>query len=436
MSIELPGWVVDAFSLVGLPWPGIDEDQLRAWAGGLRAYAGEITALSGSSRSAVAALAASGDSSFGRTLAAQWEHHHTLISDLRGPMEVFAGALDIAADAVAAQKVVVIGAAVLLAGEVIATQGEALVTFGLAEAEVPAEVAIARMAVKAALQELEGQLLGLLINKAAAEISSLVGGTVGKLISGGGQVAAEAVSLTADYHAMQTLSGALSGHAGRVEQASSVGWRKAGSGKLEEGGPGGGWREVARAVEQTVLQVLKQLFIDLGRALWTIITDTIAFLKKAIAALRHTDDTLAADARRAGDGGGGLAGGNGGTDAGSAGAKAAPVSSPLDMVPEGASRRVLAPDPNGGAQEGVEFKWINEQGQTVRLRIHGPDGTAPAGSNAAEGPLYRVQVGGRYTDAEGNLYPRGVHNPNSPHYDPEAANATHIPWPSDIPLPW
>jgi hypothetical protein len=315
MSIELPGWVVDAFNLVGLPWPGIDEDQLRAWAGGVRAYAAEITALSGSSRSAVAALAASNDSSFGRTLAAQWEHHHTLISDLRGPMEVFAGALDIAADAVEAQKVVVIGAAVVLAGEVIATQGEALVTFGLAEAEVPAEVAIARLAVKAALQELEGQLLGMLINKAAAEISALVGGTVGRLISGGGQVAAEAVTLTADYRAMTTLSKALSGHAGRVEQASSVSWRKAGAGTLEEGGPGGGWREVARAVEQAVLQVLKQLFVDLGRALWTIITDTIAFLKKAITALRHTDDTLANDAKTASGGAGASLAGSDGADA-------------------------------------------------------------------------------------------------------------------------
>ena len=37
--------------------------------------------------------------------------------------------------------------------------------------------------------------------------------------------------------------------------------------------------------------------------------------------------------------------------------------------------------------------------------------------------------GGRYMDAQGNLLPRGVHNPKSPNYDPEAANSTHIPWP-------
>ncbi|NNH72970.1 hypothetical protein HLB23_24440 [Nocardia uniformis] len=109
---------------------------------------------------------------------------------------------------------------------------------------------------------------------------------------------------------------------------------------------------------------------------------------------------------------------------------------PLAAVPEGASVRTLRPDPNGGAQVGVEFKWLNENGQTVRLRAHGPDGTAPPGSNAASGPTYRIQIGGRYLDAEGALYPRGVHNPNSPNYDPAAANSTHIPWPSDIPLPW
>lgn len=34
-----------------------------------------------------------------------------------------------------------------------------------------------------------------------------------------------------------------------------------------------------------------------------------------------------------------------------------------------------------------------------------------------------------------DLYPRNVHNPASPNYDPDAANATHIPWPPEIPLP-
>jgi hypothetical protein len=298
VSLELPGWVADAFNLVGLPWPGIDEDQLRAWARDLREYAAEIMSLSSRSKSAVAAVAAQDESAFARTLASEWDHYHGVISDLREPTEVFASALDVAADAVVAQKMVVIGAAVALAGEVIATQGEALFTFGLAEAEVPVEVAATRLIVRGALQVLEGELLGALINKAATMAGDALGGAVGKLITGGGQVASEAVVLKADYNALETLASGLTTRGSQVEKASDVSWHRATSRPLETGGPGGGWREVARAVEQAVLRVLSAAFKDLGRALHTILQDTIQFLRKAVTNLRHTDTDLAASAGR------------------------------------------------------------------------------------------------------------------------------------------
>jgi hypothetical protein len=106
---------------------------------------------------------------------------------------------------------------------------------------------------------------------------------------------------------------------------------------------------------------------------------------------------------------------------------------PMDIVPDNASVRELTPHPNGGSQYGLEFKWVDESGVTMRMRIHGPDGTAPPGSNSASGETYRVQHGARYQDEAGNLYHKNVHNPNSPHYNPDAANATHIPWPSEYP---
>lgn len=65
---------------------------------------------------------------------------------------------------------------------------------------------------------------------------------------------------------------------------------------------------------------------------------------------------------------------------------------PISMVPEGAQMRDLYPIP-GRVEVGVEYKWVNDDGKTVRLRIHGPDGSAPEGSNSANGPTYRVQVG-------------------------------------------
>jgi Bacterial toxin 30/Pretoxin HINT domain len=68
---------------------------------------------------------------------------------------------------------------------------------------------------------------------------------------------------------------------------------------------------------------------------------------------------------------------------------------PMSIVPDNARVRGLTPDPNGGAQYGLEFKWLNEDGVTVRLRIHGPDGTAPPGSNSFMGEPtgFRLVVG-------------------------------------------
>lgn len=108
---------------------------------------------------------------------------------------------------------------------------------------------------------------------------------------------------------------------------------------------------------------------------------------------------------------------------------------PLDLVPDDAHERELTPHPGQGAQYGVEYKWVQD-GQTIRVRVHGPDGTAPDGSNAASGVTYRVQIGQRYLDQNGNLYPSQVHNPRSPNYNPEAADDTHITWPADVPYPW
>jgi hypothetical protein len=42
VALELPGWVVIAFNYAGLPWPGIDEDELRAWADSVRRLEGEM----------------------------------------------------------------------------------------------------------------------------------------------------------------------------------------------------------------------------------------------------------------------------------------------------------------------------------------------------------------------------------------------------------
>jgi hypothetical protein len=145
VSIELPAPAVAVLNVAGLPWPCVDEDQLRGWAGDLRGFSAEITALAGQSGQAVAAVAAGSESVFTQTLGQQWDHHRQLIEDLRGPMEAFAGALDAAAVAVEAQKSVIIAAAAALAAEFTATQIGAFFTAGADEATVGPEVEVFRL---------------------------------------------------------------------------------------------------------------------------------------------------------------------------------------------------------------------------------------------------------------------------------------------------
>jgi RHS repeat-associated protein len=99
------------------------------------------------------------------------------------------------------------------------------------------------------------------------------------------------------------------------------------------------------------------------------------------------------------------------------------------VIPPNATVRQLTPSETGGTQYGVEYKWVDANGQTNRFRIHGSDGTAPLGSNAANGEVSVWQRGTKYVGPNGELYPPGVVNPNSSNYDPVAANDIHRPWP-------
>ena len=70
----------------------------------------------------------------------------------------------------------------------------------------------------------------------------------------------------------------------------------------------------------------------------------------------------------------------------------------------------------------------HNHGKIYRVRVHGPDASAPSGSNAANGWVVRVQQGKKYMDPISLQYqPPGITNILSPNYSEELANATHIP---------
>ena len=81
----------------------------------------------------------------------------------------------------------------------------------------------------------------------------------------------------------------------------------------------------------------------------------------------------------------------------------------------------------GGASEGFEFKWV-QNGQTYRVRVHSADAGAPAGSNAANGWIVRVQRGRQYYDSTINDFqPAKYTNPKGDFFDENVMNNTHIP---------
>ncbi|NWF27689.1 RHS domain-containing protein [Streptomyces sp. PKU-EA00015] len=108
---------------------------------------------------------------------------------------------------------------------------------------------------------------------------------------------------------------------------------------------------------------------------------------------------------------------------------------PMSVVPDSARIREMTPDPNGGAQYGLEYIWRDSEGRRVRLRIHGPDrgDNVPLDSPSRWNEIYRIQISGQYQDMMGNLYHKQVHNPKSPHHNDAAAEATHIVWPDEFP---
>lgn len=105
------------------------------------------------------------------------------------------------------------------------------------------------------------------------------------------------------------------------------------------------------------------------------------------------------------------------------------VSEIIKLIPGSAARRILIPNSNISA--GFEYTWMTST-HKWRVRFHGPDSSAPVGSNALSGWIVRIQRGSHYIDSNGVFHPPGIFNLNSPHYSENLCNDTHIPVLNDL----
>jgi hypothetical protein len=110
------------------------------------------------------------------------------------------------------------------------------------------------------------------------------------------------------------------------------------------------------------------------------------------------------------------------------------VSKRPPMVPLGATKVPFTP--NAKFPIGQRFEWTDKAtGKKVRYHAHGADPAIATTQNAGAGPIYRIRVGNHFLDAQGTKYTQNAVNPNSAAYSAQAANATHIPYPKDLPSP-
>jgi hypothetical protein len=150
-----------AIGLVGLPWPDVDEDELRNHAEHLRAYASSLSDTHGTAHAQIINLSGSYSGPSYEALAERWgrvsaSHMHELIEGCRA----FATALDVAAETVEFAKKAILtalGAMILVVG---ADQIAAVMTLGLAEAASLAAIATAKAVVKSVLDQLEQAAIG------------------------------------------------------------------------------------------------------------------------------------------------------------------------------------------------------------------------------------------------------------------------------------
>ncbi|WP_336047307.1 WXG100 family type VII secretion target [Streptomyces sp. CA2R101] len=185
MSIELPGEVVWIMDLMGLEWPDIDEDELRAWGGHVREFGQGLKESHDGMDGALKGLAdayegASYDALLGKWNQVSGEHHVVLANCC----EVLATALEAAAVGVVTAKGVVIAQLVITAVEMAAAAAATVATLGIAAAAEAAAIEVGKRIVREVIQEIEDVLIAELVSMAIepfqAEIEKAVSGLVFK----------------------------------------------------------------------------------------------------------------------------------------------------------------------------------------------------------------------------------------------------------------
>lgn len=220
---DLPLPVVTFLNAIGVPWPYVNEDQVRDFATLTRQFGTAVQATHEDATKAVSSIALAHRASSTQTMADGWDklsaRHVTEIVD---GCAVLATALDAAAVYIVAQKVEAIAELAGMATAFVADQAAAVVTFGIAEAAAPLIVVGAEKLVESLENDLQQYIIGQVIGVAArplfAKVAQMLSGLdwsrSGAAGFGKGEgLELDAPAVKAQTAVMRQLSSGIAAHA-------------------------------------------------------------------------------------------------------------------------------------------------------------------------------------------------------------------------------
>ncbi|MGW1742654.1 WXG100-like domain-containing protein [Nocardia sp. NPDC001965] len=183
MAIEIPHEVAAFLNFIGVPYPDINEDQVRELAGHVRTFADEVSGTHSAATGAIGEMGSVYQGESYRALVASWanlssSHMEKLDELCRG----VARALEIASDVIAGVKVAVLTELVVLAAAYAATMAATVATSGASAALGQSISLAARRLIKAMEEMLIGyivaEVLGKAIEPLEAAVADMINGVV------------------------------------------------------------------------------------------------------------------------------------------------------------------------------------------------------------------------------------------------------------------
>ncbi len=157
MSIELPGWLTEPLSLVGMTWPEADEDLLDAAGGKWSQLATDLRGISSSALAAVQPVTAETTGDAAQAFETWWngaDGPKQRLGDDSDAAELLGTTLTGFAGITVALKLAYIAQLAILAAEIAQAIATAFFSFGATMAEVPGFVAATRVICRQALKKL------------------------------------------------------------------------------------------------------------------------------------------------------------------------------------------------------------------------------------------------------------------------------------------